>query len=885
MRLRTVVVEGPLALRTEQLEATRTGAHGLQVSTMAQLAVRLAGGFLRSATAEDLEPAIRLALEADGLGDLRHLHRFPGAVRAMSRTLNRMWEANLDLPAMTDRHERIRDLTLIEHRVREALPCGVLAPPDLAAVATKRAARATRLVGPLDFRGLSRVAPLWRDMVTVLADHVPIRWTGRLPFGAEGLPGDHAADLPVDLPEPDRVACADPRAEAVEALRWVRELLVTGRAHPSAITIAAADPRVWDDAFLALRATANLPIHFTQGVPALSTRDGQACAALADLLVGGLSQGRVRRLLAFSDDGAPWLARLSRNVLAGVPRGAALTNPAHWRAVLAEAARTREGGPDCLAHLMEVLELAAGGCAVAGQAGRVLLGAGAGRLWAEALRRAPAQAITFTLEALRVADGRDPGDSVTWGPAAHVAASPRPFARLLGLTANAWPRRSTDDPLLPDHVLDPVCLGAPTLPDMDRRSFAAIQRGATIALVLSRGRRDARGGVVAPSSLLEVSGRERTLSAQRIPRYAFSAADRLFSRADEAAEHPGIAAATDCARARASPRVNAHDGLVRANHQMIARALDDVHSATSLRLLLRDPQGFTWRYALGWLPPPVEAADGLGLSARSHGELVHELLRRAVDALEPVPGFGRAAGHEVDAAVREAANAVLEAWPLRRSTPPALLWRHAVDTAAKQALAALMSDGQFQPGTRSFTEVPFGEADLPPAKRELPWDPRRPVPVPGTELGFEGRIDRIELRHDGGAVRLTDYKTGEVPKGVDRSVIQGGRELQRVLYSLAVRTLVPDAGRIKARLVYLRPDPVRLAELAAVDEAIAKTAGHIAAASISLLSGKSLPGPDSEEEWNDRRLGLPAASEGYAVRKRSSFLSALRDVERIWNRP
>ena len=784
MRLRTVVVEGPLALRTEFLDAARTGAHGLQVLTMEQLAVHLAGGFLRSATAEDLEPAIRSALDADGLRDLRHLGRYPGAVRAVSRTLDRMWEANLDLPALAKCHERIRDLVLIEHRVRQALPCGVLAPPDLATVATRRAALAPRLVGPVEFRRLSSVAPLWRDLVAALADHVKIRWIGRLPLGAEALPGDHAGDLPVDLPGPEWVACADPRAEVVEALRWVRELLVTGRARPSEIAIAAADPRPWDDAFLALRATASLPIHFTQGIPALSTRDGQACAALADLLVGGLSQGRVRRLLAYSDGGAPWLARLPRTVLAGVPRGAALAHPAHWRAVLGEAARRED--PDPVPHLIEVLELAARGCAAAGEAGRVLLGAGAGRLWAEALRRAPAQAIAFTLETLRVADGRDPGDSVTWGPAAHVAASPRSFARLLGLTANAWPRRSTDDPLLPGHILDPACLGAPALPDMDRRSFEAIQRGATAALVLSRGRRNAMGGVVAPSPLTDATSREQSLGSQRIPRHAFSAADRLFSRAEEAAEHPGIAAATACALARASPRANAHDGMVRAEHPMIVRALGNVQSATSLRLLLRDPQGFTWRYALGWLPPPAEAADGLGLSARSHGELVHELLRRAVDALEPVPGFGRAAGYEVDAAVRDAADAVLEAWPLRRSTPPALLWRHTVDTAAEQALAALMSDGQFQPGTRSFTEVPFGEPDSPPPFRELPWDTRRPVTVPGTELGFEGRIDRIELRHDGGAVRLTDYKTGEVPKGVDNSVIQGGRELQRVLYSLAV---------------------------------------------------------------------------------------------------
>ena len=882
MRLRTVVVEGPLAFRTELLRAARAEAHGLQVLTMARMAVRLAGGLLRSATDEDLEPAIRSALDGDGLSDLRHLHSFPGAVRAVSRTLSRLWEADLDLPAMADRHERIRDLMVVESRVRRALPFGCLAPPDLAAAAAQRAAMAPGLVGPLEFRRLSCVPPLWRKLVTVLADHVPIRWVGPMPHGAEALPGDHEPDFPVDLPEPDRVACANPRSEVVEALRWIRELLVTGQARPSDIAVAATDTGSWDESILALRATANLPIHFTQGIPALSTHDGQACAALADLLVGGLSQDRVRRLLAHSAGGGPWLARLPRMALAGVPRDAALTHPTHWRAALATAAQARGEGPDRTLHMLEVLELAARGVEAAGQAGLALLGASASQLWAEALRRAPPRALPFTLGELRVADGRDPGDSVTWGPADHVAASPRPFARLLGLTADAWPRRSADDPLLPGHVFDPACTGALALPDRDRRSFAAIRHGATATLVLSRGRRDARGGSLAQSPLAAIGGRERTLGAGRIPRFAFSRSDRLRARADEAAGHPVITSATACALAWASPRANAHDGLIRADHPLIVRALGDVQSATSLRLLLRDPQGFTWRYALGWLSPAEEAADRLGLGHGAHGELVHELLRRAVDALEPVPGFGQAAGHEVDAAVRRAAEAVLEEWPSRRSTPPTLLWRQAVDAAAGQAFAALMSDGQFHPETRSLTEVPFGEPESPPHARELPWDPRPPVPIPGTTLVFRGRIDRIEFRHGGGAVRLTDYKTGEVPKGVEHSVIQGGRELQRVLYSLAVLTLVPDAGAIQARLVYLRPDPVRKAVLAGVGRAIAEAAGHLAAASASLLAGTSLPGPDSQEEWNDRRLGLPAASVGHAARKRASFLRAMGDLDRAW---
>ena len=46
--IRTLVVEGPLALRTERLAAARRREIGLQILTLPLLAARLAGGFART---------------------------------------------------------------------------------------------------------------------------------------------------------------------------------------------------------------------------------------------------------------------------------------------------------------------------------------------------------------------------------------------------------------------------------------------------------------------------------------------------------------------------------------------------------------------------------------------------------------------------------------------------------------------------------------------------------------------------------------------------------------------------------------------------------------------------------------------------------------------
>ncbi|WP_204265514.1 hypothetical protein, partial [Enterobacter hormaechei] len=73
-------------------------------------------------------------------------------------------------------------------------------------------------------------------------------------------------------------------SEVVEALRWARRLLSTGEVRAQDIAIAATSTQDWDDHFLAYARSAALPVHFSHGVPALSTADGQTCAALADVL-------------------------------------------------------------------------------------------------------------------------------------------------------------------------------------------------------------------------------------------------------------------------------------------------------------------------------------------------------------------------------------------------------------------------------------------------------------------------------------------------------------------------------------------------------------------------------------------------------------------------
>jgi hypothetical protein len=531
---RTVVVEGPLAFSTRRRAAARQGETGLDIFSLPLLAARLAGGFRRPARSQDLELAIRIALDEGGFAQLDGVRALPGMTRSVMWTLTKAWDADLSLRERAAKSARIADLALIEKRVQAALPPGALTPRELRDAALSRLGHAPQVLASIQLEGVSYVAPVWRPLLDALADVVELRWRPaareeRAWFRGKIIDETVLAPAPVEL-----VSCANPQAEVVETLRWVRELLASGRARPEEIAIAAPATEPWDEHLLVLAGTAGLPIHFSHGLSALSTREGQACAALADTLLKGLSQDRLRRLLGHAIGQGPMLRDLRRNWAAGLWPDAGLFKKDHWRRALDTAVARRSDGFDPRPILMPVIELLTGGVAVAEQAGAALLGSTARLLWTEALRKAPPTALEFSLQDLRVPDARDPSYSVVWCPANHLAGSPRPCVRLLGLTSRSWPRGEAEDPLLPNHILARRQLDPDPISERDRRAFAIITTRATRMCILSRSRGDAQGKVLVPSPLIRSSAPAVALRRERIPAHAFSNADRVAARPSHA---------------------------------------------------------------------------------------------------------------------------------------------------------------------------------------------------------------------------------------------------------------------------------------------------------------------------------------------------------------
>lgn len=885
MKRRTVIVEGPLAFRARQLAAARQADLGLQVSTLSLLAARLAGGFSRPALSEDMEPAVREALSAGGFTDLEPVRPLPGTTRAVTSTLTAVWSADLSLASLAHTSPRLADLALLERRVREALPTGVLAPTDLRDAAIAGIQHAPAVLGPVELDQLSAVPPVWRPLLEALNATVPLSWRDPAASDTAWFSGKFELDpAAASAARVQTVSCADPHAEVTECFRWARELLSSGQARPEEIAISAPSTDAWDQDFVTAARNSGLPIHCSNGVPALSSHEGQACAALADILVNGLSQDRIRRLLGYAAGRCKSLEDLPRDWARGMRREATLLELQQWNRALEEAAAQRGDSLNLPAMLRPVLELLAQGPAAAVQAGDELLTVGARPIWSRALSAAPAEALEFSLEALHVSDGTDPCSSIVWCPASHLVGATRPWVTLLGLNRGSWPRQVREDPLLPDHLVPRRVLHPDPVSERDRRAFQRVTARATSACVLSRSRRDVEGRTLYASALLAGFPPMRFLAKGRVPEHAASEADRLLARQGDVTDVPRLASAVRGWRAWNVSEVTAHDGLVRAEHPVIRRSLTRVQSATSLRLMLRDPLAFLWRYALGWTST-VEEEQPLTLSDRAFGVLVHELLGRAVDHLEPTPGYTNATAHELQAALDEAVAKTRVKWSLERAIPPPLLWEHTLERGARLALRALAFEQLVQARTRCWTEVPFGQKEAA-AEANWPWDPRAAVPVPGTPVKIGGKIDRLDLRWDGNAVRVSDYKTGTTPEKIEKVVMEGGKELQRVIYAIAARHLLPQVRQMQARLVYLGDERLEAHKLPDVGEAIQAFSACVLAACELVGQGRCLPSLEERKPYDDFRLALPADTEAYLRKKRPALKRAFGEFAKtVWGTP
>lgn len=879
---RSVVVHTKLAGHVLRVESARRSEIGVQILTMGQLVARMAGGLLRPVDPDVLLETARAALSAVDMGELEPIKELPGMPSAVAATFDKVWRADVRLSESG--HPRLDALARLEDEIVSRLPASMRRPSELAELASQRLEHANSVIGPVEIHGHSEMSPCWRPFLKLLAEVVPVKWVA----GARHVPPWLAeTKVVVETAKASGAAvavrsCANQQHEVVEAFRWVRSLLAGGTP-ASDIAIVASSPGDYDDHVLAQASDSALPIHFVHGVKAVTVSDGQAVAALAEMLLKGISQERLNRYLSLAR-GAPALHELFRQWTRLVPSDAPLTTLERWEGAFKRIDPSDwPDGQNRSAELMDMLRLLDGGADRADEVGETLLAGTQRSLWKRALMDGPAAALPVTLGRLRVDDGVEPASNVLWTSAIALASSPRPNVWLLGLNAGSWPRRISEDRLIPDHVLPIEQLDPLPVADGDRRDFATIVASAAI-VVTSFSRRDVGGRLLGRSPLISALN-ELHLDRARTPEHAFSEADRLLARTQEFAGMPIAISGLGCWRDWYTDDITSHDGLIAAGHERLRKLFERPMSATSLKLLLRDPLRFVWRYALGW-KAPEEADEPLSFSPVHFGNLVHASLRGAVDQLEAAGGLAAAGPAELIAAIDSALAAAASDWESLLPIPPDVIWRDAIDGARSVSLAALSYSFPHLPGQRTWTEIPFGKSDVDDDEvRDLPWKCEAPVEIPGTKLRIAGLIDRLDLSEDRSNARVIDYKTGKLNKKISETTIKGGSELQRCLYAFAVKVLIGTGVAIDSALLFPKaPEGEGLYPLDDVDAALTKVAAAAALAHDMLMSGFAAIGPDAKDAYNDLALALPASA-GYLPRKMPLAQVRLGEAANVWSEP
>ena len=295
------------------------------------------------------------------------------------------------------------------------------------------------------------------------------------------------------------------------------------------------------------------------------------------------------------------------------------------------------------ALLASLTETLAFGLKRAGEVGGVLLRGRSLAIWERALTEGPPEALDVTLASLALPDQVAQEANIIWAPAASLAADPRPWVRLVGLTSRAWPRHQAEDALLPNHIVDSSLLDPLPVHQADRRDFDTILKTTARQVVCSRARRDTQGRINGVSPLYPKTPVEIYRQRARIPEHAAGWTDRLFARPAEFEGLPVARSARSCWIDWHTERLTAHDGLIRANHPLVVASLNRRQSATSLAKLLRDPLGYLWTYGFLWKEPD-ETEEPLQLDPLAIGGILHATLERAVSDLELAKpgGFGTA---------------------------------------------------------------------------------------------------------------------------------------------------------------------------------------------------------------------------------------------------
>jgi CRISPR/Cas system-associated exonuclease Cas4 (RecB family) len=311
-----------------------------------------------------------------------------------------------------------------------------------------------------------------------------------------------------------------------------------------------------------------------------------------------------------------------------------------------------------------------------------------------------------------------------------------------------------------------------------------------------------------------------------------------------------------------------------ARHLLAARS----YSPTALQNFAACPYRF-FLQAIHRLQPREEADAIEVIDPLTRGALFHEIQFAFLTELKAAGLIPVSAENHEPALELLAGTIDQVANQYRERLAPAIerIWQDGIDSIGADLREWLRRAAESrEPWEPDRFELAFGLVDRAQAD---PASRAEPVEVIGG-LKLRGSIDLVERRAPG-ALRVTDHKTGRVraERGV---VVGGGKVLQPILYALAAEQLL-DAPVEAGRLYYCTAAGGYEERVVALDEGARGAIGEVIATVGRALEEGFLPAaPDSEEcRFCDYRPVCGPYEEQRAARKPPARTAALRRLREM----
>ena len=250
--------------------------------------------------------------------------------------------------------------------------------------------------------------------------------------------------------------------------------------------------------------------------------------------------------------------------------------------------------------------------------------------------------------------------------------------------------------------------------------------------------------------------------------------------------------------ARASAAFTPFDGyLAECMNALKARLESTVFSASRLERFAKCPQEYFFKYLLRLEPPEETECDpNVWLDPLQKGRLLHTLFERFMGGLAAIGETPSSNRH--GEAQKALAEALIEQTRAIIPPPSESVFSYEVQELLTCCRIFLAMEAAWDGAQPIYFELGFGNgkvnpaplAELPPVALSLPS---------GRRIQLRGSIDRVDRLSDG-TYRVLDYKTGKSKYYSGKAYVDGGRQLQHVLYALALEHILTAQG--------LEPKPI-----------------------------------------------------------------------------